>query len=486
MKYIKIAGLALLTVLWGASCKKQLVQDPSNAIPTGNAFQTVNDFELADQGMYYQMVHAENYIGGADAPISWISTMDLLADNLISQSTGRGSQRTFGNWQYNKSNTTGMFEDGYRIIRSANAILENIANIDGAAQKDNYEGEALAVRAMVHFDLLRIYSKPVSGPQADLNGLGVPYVKTTDVKDKPARGTVKETYDNVVADLIKAATLINVDNGVGRLNKAAVYGLLSRVYLYGGEWQKCIDASTECLNSGVDVASITDFPSIWTDQSESGVLFKIRFTQQDEGTDGTIAVGVGYSQTGPTGVKSEWVCSYSLAQMFDTNDVRTDAYILPTTYNGIDYNAINKYMGRPNEPLGLVDVKYLRVAEVLLNRAEAEANTGDDPAALDDLNHLRENRYFNYTAGTETGQALKDAIQHERRLELAFEGDRWFTLKRLGLPVERDNFGDQADGTGTPYFVKELPAGDIHWEIPLLQTDIQANPNLKQNPGYGN
>lgn len=484
MKYIKIAGLSFLTLFWGMSCKKQLNQMPSNAIPASNAFNTVKDFEAAAQGMYYQMVHAENYIGGIDAPIAWVSTMDVLSDNLISQSTGRGSQRTFGNWQYNKTNTTSMLGDGYRIIRSANAILENIANIDGTTQKDNYEGEALAVRGMVHFDLLRIYCKPVSGPEADLNALGIPYVTTTDLKERPARGTVKETYDNVVNDLTKAATLIGDDNGVGRLNKAAVYGLLSRVYLYGGEWQKCVDAATQCLNTGVDVASIQDFPAIWTDQSESGVLFKVKFTQQDQGSDGQIAVGLGYSQTGPSGVKSEWVCSYSLFQMYDSNDVRTNAYILPATYNGVNYNAINKYMGRPGEPLGLLDVKYLRVAEVLLNRTEAEANMGDDPDALADLNHLRENRYFNYTDGTETGQALKDAIQHERRLELAFEGDRWFTLKRLGLPVQRDSFGDQADGTGTPYFVRDLPANDMHWQIPIYYIYIQANPNIKQNPGY--
>lgn len=488
MKYLKIAVILLLTLFVGVSCKKDLNQVPTNAVPSENAFATVSDFDAATRGMYFQMVHADNYIGGQDLPVSWASTLDLLADNLISQSTGRGSQRTFGNWQYNATSTTGMFDQGYEIIRSSNAILENISAMDGHPEKDNFEGEALAVRGMVHFDLLRVYSKPVSGSQADLNGLGIPYVTNTDITALPSRGTVKETYDAVVKDLTKAVDLINDDNGIGRLNKAAVYGLLSRVYLYGGEWQKCVNAASTCLGMTGDVASLTEFPQIWTDQSESGVIFKVKITEQDRGNKSdpghAITIGVGYSQTVPSGVKSEWVCSYSLAQMYDSNDVRTDAYILPTTYNGVEYNAINKYMGRPGGTLGLVDFKYLRVAEVLLNKAEAEASLSNDAAALDDLNHLRENRYFTYTPGTETGQALKDAIQYERRLELAFEGDRWFTLKRLGLPVERDSFGDQADGSGTPYFVTELPAGDKHWEIPLYFGYIQDNPNLKQNPGY--
>lgn len=486
MKYIKIAGLSVLTIIGSVSCKKQLNQLPTDSVPTGTAYETVNDFELAANAMYFEMVHADNYIAGEDDPIAWVSTLDLLADNLITQSTGRGSQRTFGNWQYNSSSTTGMFLQGYEIIRAANSILENISNIDGTPEKDNFEGEALAVRGMVHFDLLRVYSKPVSGPQADLNGLGIPYVTTTDLTEMPGRGTVKGTYDNVVKDLTKAAGLINPDNGAGRLNKAAVYGLLSRVYLYGGEWQKCIDAASECLNLGADVASISDFPKIWTDETNAGVLFKVIVTPQDRNlyTGQPVKVGVGYSQSSPDGIKSEWVCSYSLFQMYDSNDVRTNAYILPTSFGGINYNAINKYLGRPDDPLGMVDIKYLRVAEVLLNRAESYANLGNDANALTDLNHLRENRYQNYTAGTETGQDLKDAIQRERRLELAFEGDRWFTLKRLGLPIHRDDFGDRADGSGQPYFVQDLPAGDKHWEIPIANSFIQANPNLKQNPGF--
>src|SRR5690606_29351565 len=133
---------------------------------------------------------------------------------------------------------------------------------------------------------------------------------------------------------------------------------------------------------------------------------------------------------------------------------------------------------------GIVDVKYLRVAEVLLNRAEAYFNLGDETSALADLNQLRENRYTDFTPGTETGSALSDAIALQRRLELAFEGDRWFDLKRKGLPVERDDFGDFSDGTGSPCFVKTLPAGDPRWQLPIPLYDQHANPDFEPNQGY--
>lgn len=484
MKKIKIIIPVCLMLAGGISCKKDMIQDPTNAVPVSEAFNTVNDFEVATLGIYYKMAHADEYLAGDDVAIAWVSTLDILSDNLITQQTGRGSQRTFGNWQYNASSTSGMFANGYAIIRAANSILEHIDNLGQAPGKNNFEGEALTARAMVHFDLLRVYSRPVSGPRADLTALGIPYVTTTDLKDLPGRGTVKESYDKVVADLVKAADLVNLENGVGRLNKAAAYGLLSRVYLYGGEWQKCVEASTACLAIKADPGSLTSFPAVWKDASEAGVIFKVKIMNQDRVSGQPIAIGLGYNQNSSGGLRSEWVAAHSLALMYDSTDVRTNAYLLKAKYSSIDYIAIAKYMGRSGSAANLVDVKYLRTAEVLLNRAEAYAMAGSGAEALADLNTLRKNRYKGFVDGTETGQVLKDAVDKERRLELAFEGDRWFTLKRKGLPVARDQFGDQADGGGAPYFVRDLPADDNRWQIPLSLSYINANANLVQNPGF--
>lgn len=482
---IKIAfGLFLLSSGTSlVSCRKQLDEDPSNAVRTNNTFKSIDDFEQNAKGMYSQMVRAEHYIGGSDESISWISSMDLMADNLITQQTGRGSQRAYSRWLYIPTNAYPTFAECYSIIRAANAIIENKDKVEGT---EPYYGEALAVRAMVHFDLLRLYSKPVSGPQAAPASLGVPYVTTTDIQDKPSRPTVKETYDKIVDDLKLSLDYINTNNGVGRLNKTAVYGLLSRVYLYGGEWQKCIDASTDCLAANNNPGAIDKFPDIWTDVTNDGVLFKVRFTQQDLGVDGVIRIGVAYNQISGAGYRNEWVATKSLFDLFRDEDVRKSSYLETAPFSGVEYNAVIKYLtkGDQQTPPTIVDVKYLRVAEILLNRAEAYATLNQDGLALDDLDALRSERYSDFTAGTESGQALKDAIQLERRLELAFESDRWFTLKRLGLPVQRDNFGDYADGTGTPTPAPFLGADDYRWQLPLTQYDLQANPNLQQNPNY--
>ena len=163
----------------------------------------------------------------------------------------------------------------------------------------------------------------------------------------------------------------------------------------------------------------------------------------------------------------------------------------PTTFDGLHdchvsnyYNNIYKYFGRAAGNANVVDVKALRTAEVLLSRAEAYARLNKNTEALADLNTLRKQRYSDYVAGTETGADLLTAILLQRRLELAFEGSRFFDLKRLGLGVTRSSFGDKSDGTGINNVTKALPAGDIHFQLPFPQSEINANPNIVQNPGY--
>ena len=126
-----------------------------------------------------------------------------------------------------------------------------------------------------------------------------------------------------------------------------------------------------------------------------------------------------------------------------------------------------------------------------LTRAEANYRLGNTAQALTDLDAVRAQRYSGFVSGNESGTALLDAILLERRLELAFEGDRFFTLKRLGLPIQRNaTKGALADGTGTPPAARwvTLPAGDYRWQLPIPEEAFNSNSALikseDQNPGY--
>ncbi len=480
-----ISLMVILAILLFGCNKSELDLFPYNQVETSQAFNTEEDVQLAINGMYEGFKTGGNPVfnPGATAYLMgfWNIVPDVLADNLILMQTGRQSLRTYGEWRYvgDASEVFQTFRVSYLIIRRANAILENIERFGEGAFKDNAKGEALAIRGMVHFDLARVYSETYLNASA--SDLTVPYVSSTEATLLPPHEPLLPFYDKVIADLTQAVSLINENNGVGRLKKSAVYGLLSRVYLYKGDYAAAIAAADAALGAVPPLAGIGTFPLIWTDQTEQEVLFKLKNTLLDNRND----LGVNYSQTVAAGIRSEYVVEYNFFQLFQDNDVRKSTYIQTSPYNNIVYNHVIKYAGRPGQPAGVLDGKVIRVAEVLLNRAESYFRTGNESAALADLILLKSNRYTGYVQENISGQALLEEILLQRRLELAFEGDRFFDLKRRNLPIMRDGTkGDRADGTGTPYVFTNMAIGDHRFLLPIPVSELNFNPNISQNPGY--
>jgi len=474
----KLKYIFLMLLLGGIlSCKKdQLELYPYNQVETSQAFNTQADIDIAVNGMYSGLKNV--YVSGI-----WNIVSDVLADNLIINQTGRLTLKTYGEWRYTGENTYNLFSQGYNITRRANAILENIDKFPAGTYKDNVKGQALAVRALVYFDMVRTYSKTYLNASATDSTM--PYVITTESEALPSKEPVKGFYDKVIADLENAKTLVGTTNGIFRVNKNAVSGLLSRVYLYKGDWAKTISSATEALGATPNVATRTEFPNIWTDATNSGVLFKVNNTTLDN----INSQGVNYYQTVSGQKKSEYVVPKTVRQLFTSSDIRTTTYIETSSFNGVSYNHVIKYNARPSPGVaGVVDAKILRTAEVLLNRAEAYFRSGDEAKAKTDLKTLKSNRYSPYDPAVDdalSGQALLDEILLQRRLELAFEGDRFWDLKRRNLPVQRDpTVGEKADGTGTPYVFASLPAGDKRFQLPFPVEETNFNTNLKQNPGY--
>jgi hypothetical protein len=470
-KILFTVGAAL--VLLGGCKKSELELFPYNQVETTQAFNTEADVQLAVNGMYAGIRGSATYYTG-----TWNIFADVLADNLVLNNSGRLSQKPLYEWRYTGESTYGLFGSGYSITRRANAIVENIGKLPKTAFTDNATGEALAIRAMTYFDMSRVYSKTyTNSTDADLT---IPYVTVTDPSITPAKEPVKGFYDKVIADLVQAEGLISASNGVGRLNKAAVAGLLSRVYFYKGDNVNTIAAAGRALGTAPNLPNIATFPAIWTDATEAGVLFKVKITS----VDNINTLGVNYFQTVAAGIKSEYTIDYSFFQLFAANDVRKTAYTRTSAFNNVLQNHVIKYLGRVGQPAGVVDGKVIRTAEVLLNRAEAEYFV-NPAAALADLVLLKTNRYTGYVPEVLSGQALLNEIQLQRRLELAFEGDRFFDIKRRNAAIHRDAVhGENADGTGKPPVFPNMEVGDKRFLLPIPQGELNFNKNLTQNPGY--
>lgn len=472
MKKYLILFVAIVSTSF-VSCDDELELFPTNQQSAEIALTGEGDFTNAVRGMYRRML-SESYYGGQ------LQGYDVMSDNLIISPEGRQSQQFRHDWAYDQnSGSAGFLAQTYAVIISANFIIQNIDILEAGTFKNNIMGEALAGRAMAHFDAVRHFAK-IPTQSGDANGsMALPYIIETEINNLPERITVSEFYALIVTDLTQAANLINADNGVYQMGKNATNGILAKVYLHMGNWQGAVTAANK-VNS--TIAPRNEYTEIWNDSGEAGIIFKLRNDNTSES-----GVGIPYNQTTGGEIKSEYVPDYSFYQLFENTDIRKSAFLETSDFAGNTYNHVIKwYSSISTNFLGTVDAKILRTAEVMLIKAEALAELGQSDAARTALDAVRAERYSGFTPGTEVGSLLKNAIALERRLELAFEGSRFTDLKRLGMDAQRSTFGHLSDGSGVPAVEQLLSASDTRFQLPIPIGEINLNPNMVQNPGYGN
>lgn len=479
------SSLAITVFLGLSSCSREDFEIMPKQLDTpASVFVNETGFRSTLDGAYDAMKSMYNGDAG-----NVIITADVLADNLILNPLGRRSNADAYEWGF--SSTSGsvisIYRNAYFVISRINFALDNINALPRTSSLTSMEAEARGLRGLMHFEVARAYSKiPTQSTDANAS-LGIPYVTKFDPLQRPARlASVSETYSKIIEDLEFAYNNISATNtGNVRLTRTSLAAILNEVYLYMGNYQKVIELGEAVISASPSVGSRANFTNIWLDASDDGVLFKLSNAAQ---AYDNFIVGVAYNQNSG-GIRSEYNVDYDLFIKYQSSDIRRSAYLLTAPFSGTNFNHVIKYRARTGSTVaGLVNPKYARTAEVYLNTAEAymRASTPNAARALQLLNTLRQNRYSGFTAGAETGTTLLNAILAERRLELAFENDRFWTLKRLGEAVNRSNFGPNADGSGAGPVssISSLPASSHKWQLPIPQSEIDINPNMKQNPGY--
>ncbi|WP_445381342.1 RagB/SusD family nutrient uptake outer membrane protein [Robiginitalea sp. IMCC43444] len=445
-------------------------------------FNSVSSFQNGVDGIYSQLW---NYYSSPGSGMQGIP--DILSDNVVLVQTGRTSNELYYDYRYvpNSGGAIPLYwSEAYEAVNAANLIIGQIDNLADGPDKDNILGQALAARAWAHFDLVRSFAQiPTQSAGAGASD-GIVYIKvedgdTGDPFAQPSRETVDSNYAEIIGDLERASQLIAASNGEGRLNRNGVYGMLSRVYLYNGDYQDAIDAANQVTTSLATAAELLD---MYEDTTNSGIVIELSVNTSSESNFNN--VGVLYSQSNSSSTISEYAIEYEFFTSIDPNDLRRNVIQFVGTNQGNDYNAIRKFLGEAGQVNGRLDIKVMRAAEVLLNKAEAQFELGQEPQALATLDQLRAQRFTGFSSPGETGQALEDAIQFNRRVELCFEGHRFFDLKRRGEAIQRSAFGDIIDGSGTPAEVQTLSAGDFRFQLPIPIAEINANPNMAQNSGY--
>ncbi|CAN5851316.1 RagB/SusD family nutrient uptake outer membrane protein [soil metagenome] len=477
-------GLGLTGGLLLSACQSVIEVEPEFARDGSQIFTNLDDYEFALTGAYAGFRGVGYFGNGAQTTASWGVLPDMMSDNLVQTPEDLANWQDQVNWVYttDESDIAVAWQSAYYIVTQANLVLRNIdqfATTDATRLRANrLKGQALAIRGMVHFDLLRYW-----GESFDRNSpaLGVPYKTVVDAEDMPARLSVKDTYDNIFRDLQEAETLlgdvdraINSNTNRGRIDQLGVRAILARANLYAKNYVAAENYATLVINSR-PLATRAQFPGIWTDANVSEVIWAVTFSAGEGSPSFNVHVG--------SSNRNRYRPSAALEATFDqANDIRFPSYFgSRTSAAGASRRIVQKYMSRGTTLDNLVDWKAFRVGEMYLIRAEARAMQGAAGAvgALADLNALRAARITGYMPAVLTGQALQDAIALERRKELFAEGHRWFDLKRTTRTVNRT----EAD---LPSTIRTLLPGAREWVWPIPQGEIDANPNIasQQSPGY--
>lgn len=449
-------SLSLIGLLGLTSCSDDFMEfEPTDASDVNTAITNENQLQTAVFGIYDAL--QSNYAYGN----YYITAQEILSDNGFVVFSNSNRFTDFNNYSHaiaTGGSISNMWTIGYRAIARANFVLSFEGQITGTTVDRNF-AEAKALRAITLFNLVNYYARPYGTTNQEL-GIPVPTGMKADVDLE--RKSVEEVYNQIIAGLEAAAPYLADDND--RFSQKAAYGFLSRVYLYKKDYNKAQQYADLAL-AGVDLLDSSDLESYYLDPlSYDETLFAIDFTALDnpganDALFATWTIGGRYEDTMAT---SEF---YNL---IPASDARKDLYEeMSTTDNPLPYG-VKKFGGVDN------DVIVIRATEVLLNKIEALYYTNQTAALNELVNWVQTYRDASYSFSG-TGQDLLDEILKQRRIELAFEGHRYFDLNRYQLPVIK---GANCTENCTMEF------SDYRRVFPIPFNEMNTNGAIVQNPQY--
>lgn len=346
----------------------------------------------------------------------------------------------------------------YSQIYAANAVLQGSEKSLSlsATEKKKLQGEALFIRALLHFYLVNLYGE-------------IPYITTTDYTVNSSAGKLPQAkvYEQIIADLQSSITLLSSaapDQARVRPSKWAAAALLARVYLYQGSWPEAANSASSLINETASYVIEGPQKTFLKDSKET--IWQLQPALAGKNTD-QAATFIFF--TGPPPLVA---LSDELARSFSGNDLRKTHWTGSVTTEGSTWYYAYKYKEFDFTPTTLEYPVVFRLAEQCLIRAEARAQQGDLIGSKEDLNRVR-NRAGLSPVTALSKEELLDAVYQERRWEFFTEyGHRFFDLKRSG----------QINSVLAAVKPGWSPTAAL---FPLPQTELSLNPNLRpQNAGY--
>ena len=458
-----LLSLGLVAGMMLTSCSDFLDKEPTNALPVDGTITSAKDLEYAINVVAYPLT-VERMCYASEFGIY----ADLLTNNFkIIKDNGQSSPLAYYTVEKNHQFSEDPYFYFYKAIAEANKALEASESLEQTAQIKNLEGQLYAWRGLLHFDLARMFAHIPSTVDATAANSGIVLAtKVFNPEYIANRNTLKETYDQIISDFTKAADMMAEESATGYFNKYAAIALRARAYLYMGEYQKAIDDANTVINSKkYSLYTTSNYTKVWEQEGTDESIFELLVTSNY--TPQRYAIGyysdcTGYSEmafdengalykylsTHPNDIRSKTIK--------DQSNAETNKGLYPGKFPGREGNL---YVNNP---------KIIRLSELYLIAAEANANLGNGDKAATYLNTLRKNRIEGYT---DVATVTIDDVLNEYTYELYQENQIAFAYWRNKKSV-------------TNVYGKEIKYDDEKTILPIPQREIDLNAELVQNKGY--
>ncbi|MEQ9285757.1 MAG: RagB/SusD family nutrient uptake outer membrane protein [Cyclobacteriaceae bacterium] len=467
------------------SCSDDFIDlAPLSQTNVKNFYSSSDDIEIAVNGAYSALQLGGSYkVSLAEVPEirsdnSWLSWMqgDADSENIIEFQI-----------QVNNPIIAGMWTDAYKGILRCNVVLDRIDQVELESNlKNRYVGEVKFLRALTYFNLVRLFGD-------------VPMVlkelKSVEESYEYGRKPVAEVYEQIHKDLKEAEEFLPLsysNENIGRATKGAAKALRGKVYLTQKNYAEAKVKLKEVIDLGV-YDLLPDYASLWDLSNENSIesIFEVQFKKGGNGIGSSYANRFPPKFSGPYTVKVGTTDGHNcptqdMEDEYEPGDLRKDISMATGYTNGAGEWVPDKWV------LKFMDVPFvardsdnnwpvIRYADVLLMYAEVLNELGyvADGEAFDLLNEIRSRAGLGAKTSNNpdvnlriaSQEEFRMAIEHERRVELAFENHRFFDLVRTGRFVD--------------VMSKFYPVQDYQILFPIPQTQIDINPDkIWQNPGY--
>src|ERR1700730_17089251 len=359
---------AALLCLTGISCNKKLDLQPKQSIDAISALTTPADVEAAIVGAYSIMG------GGALYGTNLFMNADLqAAENYLSWRGTFQGQRQIANKTMTRDNTEASrtWTAAYRAINMANTVIDALGVVTDQAQKDQLEGEALFVRGIMHFELVRYYALPWGAtPLNDHVGVVIKTKATkneTDAVEKIARSTVAQVYTQVINDLTAASTKLPSDNGT-RADRFTAQAFLARAYLQQGNYARARDAANTVIQSGKYKMNAS-VRAVFDNKKTAESIWEIQQNEQNNAGTANDGMATFYSSMPGIG-RADVRIDLNFINSYAVGDLRKSGWY----YSGTGARPGNWYSGKWTS--FSQNLPVIRLAEIYLIRAECNLRLG--------------------------------------------------------------------------------------------------------------